>query len=203
MAVESATDPPPTPIRYLVAANAAWLAGGVLATTTTISFTLVTAIALLVATPGIVDLRRTMRDEQCRRWVDRAMTFTIGTWATLAMMIVIPYVASEQGASLWASNWFTTIGIVVASLGMLGWNAAAFQGLAAWDDVRSARLYAGFHLLALALALWFDEPGSATIALRGETYQMVDTGIGAGLAAVPGLLWAVVMWRSRPELQDK
>lgn len=196
-------DPPAPAVRWLVGANIAWLAAGALAYYTAARFSVLTAIAILVALPGLMRLRTELQDPQCRRWLDISFSCAVGTWAILAMMVVIPYVASEGGNSLWSSNAYATLGLAVSSLGALAWNATAFQGLAAWDDVRSARLYSIFHLVVLAGALFYSRDARVVeVMLRGEVFQMVDLAVAPALASVAGIVWAVALWRSRPAISE-
>ncbi len=195
-------DPPAPPVRWLVAANLSWLVAGAVAYSTSARFSVLTAIAVVVALPGLMRLRHDLQDPQCRKWLDVAFSCAVGTWAVLAMMVAIPYVASEGGHSLWSSPAYAALGLAVSSIGTLAWNAAAFQGLASWDDVRSARLYAGFHLLVLAAALFYSrQADTVEVMLRGDVITMVDLTIAPALASVAGLVWAVALWRSRPALK--
>ncbi len=189
---------PPTPIRWLAASNVLWLLAGVLAYATSISLVVGTAIALVPALPGLLEMKRSLPDERGRRWMDRAVSFAIAGWAILAVMIIIPYIASEEGLSLWSSRGFSGLGIASASIAMLLWNAAAFQGLT--GDTVSTRMYVGFHVALFAVALYFftqSDLATTTFLLRGQEITMADPRLSAGIAAAPGLLWALVMWRAR------
>lgn len=192
--------PPASPVQWLIAANAAWLLAGILAYYTALRFTVLTAIAVLVAVPGLAQLRSQSTDEQARKWIDVAYSGAIGTWAVLAMLVAIPYVASEGGASLWSSASYARLGLVVASLGMALWNWAALQALAPEAESRSLRLYAAFHGVLLVAGLFVSRQVQTVPAtLRGETIDMVDLSLAPALAAVAGLVWAVSLWRSRPQ----
>ncbi len=193
---------PPTPIRWLTASNVLWLLAGVVAYMTSISLVVGTAIALVPALPGLMEAKRATRDPQRLAWLDRAFSFAIAGWAIMAVMIIIPYIASEDGISLWTSRSFAGLGIAAASISMLLWNGAAFQALAEGDEIRSVRLYAAFHAVLLVVALVFftqSDMGTATFILRGQEITMPDPKMTAGIAAAPGLLWALVMWRGRIE----
>ncbi len=189
-----------TPTRWLAASNVTWLLAGVLAYATSISIVVGTALALVPAMPGLWALRAAALDDRPQTWLDRALSFAIAGWAMLAALVIIPYVASEEGLSLWTSRGFAGLGVAVASLAMLSWNFAVFRALS--PDVRSAQMYGAFHVALLGVALYtftqsdFD---TTTFILRGQEITMPDPQLTAGIVAAPGLLWALVMWRVRPE----
>lgn len=195
--MEPALPSPKMPIRWLAAANVVWLLAGVLAYATSVSLVVGTALALVPTLPGLLELRRNPVDAARSQWVDRAMSFAIAGWAMLAVMILLPYIASENGLSLWASRGFASLGIATASVAMLLWNAAAYMGLAAANDLKAIRLYAGFHVALLAVALFYaaSEMDTTTILLRGQEIVMPDLKMAAGIAAAPSVLWALVFWR--------
>ncbi len=188
---------PEGPIRWLLAAQALFVAGGVIAYVTPTSFALWTAIALVAGLAGVWQARPTL-EGQAATWMDRSASAAAGAWAILAVLIIMPYIALDSDISLWADLGYQALLFSIACLGMMLWSAAAFQAMAQWDDVRSVRTYAAFHVVcwAIGLALLWNGDGTTTQFLaRGQEVDAMDLALVPMVGAVPGLVWLLGMLR--------
>lgn len=184
----------PRPHVWLAATNGIWLLGGLLAYLTRASLVLGTAVAIVAALPALLELRRTAANV----WFDRALAAALGTWAVMAVLIVTPYMATEEGISLWTSRGYAATGLAAASIGMLLWNLSTFNALDA--DKRTGLLYAAFHVILLGVAMYLvatGDGGSHDIMLRGDTYAVVDLRLAPALASLAALPWAGAFLRVR------
>ena len=188
---------PQGPTRWLIISNVAWLLAGLLAYATRTGLAIGTAIALVAALPGLWQARAAAEGQE-RMWLDRGASYAAGAWAVLAILIVLPYITLEEGGSLWSSMGYHVLLLVVASGGMLAWNATAFQGLAPSDDVRGVRRWAAFHVFVLAGAVWLAAREATThaVIVRGMETAMLDLHVAPLLAVVPGLVWALAFART-------
>lgn len=186
---------------WLIAANGLWLLGGVLAYFTHVSLAIVTAVAAAPAVIGLLEARA-VRSGRAEVWADRALSYAVGTWVVMGMAVLVPYVATEQGLSLWASRGFAGTTTLLASAGVLAWNVAAVHAVADRRDREALRSFAAFHLLAIGAAayyLWAGDGTTAMLELRGDEIAAVDLEAVPLLAAMPGMLWAIVHLRARAQ----
>ncbi len=173
------------PLQWLALGNAIWFLGGALAYYTSVSAMLGTVVALVVMLPGL-------RDQE-GVWADRALSAAIGTWALCAMLIVIPYAATENGVSLWELKSYAVTGLVIASLGMGLTNlcAAAAAGL-----TTKLRIYLAGHVLLLAGALYWASQETATsmLSMRGDVIAAIDLALAPATITAAGVMWALVFY---------
>lgn len=170
-----------------MASNGIFVLGGLLAYQTSIGLDIVVAVALVAAMAGLWPARAQ------NIWMDRAASVAAGFWAAIAMLILIPYITVEEGVSLWSLRAYSTLSIVVASAGMLAWNAAA--AMAQQDAGKTVRSLAAFHLGALLVAAWLalgSDGQSVTYVVRGFEIPSHDLRLAPALAAVPGVAWLIV-----------
>lgn len=170
--------------RWLLAANALFVAGGVLAYFTSIGLDIIVALSLVAAMAGL------WRTRSSNVWIDRAASAAAGAWAVLAVLILIPYITVEEGVSLWSLRGYAALGIATASLGMLAWNICALRaqpgGAARWQ--RPAAIHGVLVLAALWYALGSDG-SSITYMVRGFEVTSYDLQMAPALAAIPGISW--------------
>jgi len=191
-----------TPSRWLVAANAVWLAAGLLAYATRLPMLVGAALAAAVAVPGLLALRRGAAGEEARLWADRAFSYAVGTWAVLLVVVLLPLITLEEGGNLWGERGYWLITLVVANGGFLLMDASAHRALAGPGDAATLRSYVGFHvvlLLVAAWALWSMDDTVVDVTVAGETLRAFDLRMAPAFAAVPGLTWALAFWRLRTD----
>lgn len=176
------------PVRWLIASNLLWVAGGVLAYYTPMTLVVGTAIAVV---PAFAAFRA-----GSGVWNDRGTTYSVGTWAVMAMWVAIPYVASENGVSLWSEKGYVVLGMFLATFGMLLVNIAAWQVA---EGVRGTR-FAAFHGAVALVAAWIGgttAPQLRPIMLRGHEILAPDLVLAPAIAAAPGIMWVLLLWRAR------
>ena len=181
---------------WLIGANVLFVAGGLAAYTTDLSLALVAAFALVAAVAGLWRLKEQPGPFQAG--ADLGASFAAGSWAVVAVLVLLPYITVEEGRSLWSSSAYAGLGVAVASLGMLGWNAATMWSLP--DERRNVRTYALFHAVLVVVAFGLVLRGDGTmvaLGLRGVELMAHDLQLAPALAAAPSLSWALGFWRER------
>lgn len=185
-------------LTWLVAANAIFVLGGLVAYSTSLSLPIVAAFALVAAVAGLWRLKD--QPGPFQQGADLGASIAAGAWAVVAVLVLLPYITVEEGRSLWASAPYAGLSIAVASLGMLGWNAAVLASVP--SGRRQVRTFVIFHaaLVVVAFALVLRGDGTLVpITLRGFELTAHDLQLAPALAAAPGLSWAMGLWAQRNE----
>lgn len=183
-------------LEWLVAANAIFVLGGLVAYATSLNLAIVTAFALVAAMAGLWRMKQ--QEGPLQQGADVGASFAAGGWAVVAILVLLPYITADQGNGLWTSKAYAGLTVAVASLAMLGWNAAVLHGFP--EARRNVRSFAGFHALlivaAFVLALRGDST-TMTFMMDGIERTAIDLRLAPALAAAPGLSWAMGLWSQR------
>lgn len=171
---------------WLVAANAIFVAGGLVAYATSINLALLGAFALVAALAGLWRIR----DGPLAAGADVGRSFAAGGWAVLAILIILPYITVIDGQSLWSSDAYAALTVAAAGGAMAGWNAAVLR------DHPQARTYLIFHVLLIVAAFILALRGDGSTFMMdfsGDTLAVRDLQLAPALVAAPSLSWALAL----------
>ncbi|MGB1586804.1 MAG: hypothetical protein ACPHID_07155 [Thermoplasmatota archaeon] len=173
-------------LQWLVAANAIFVVGGLIAYATSINLALITAFALVAALGGLWH----MREGPLAAGADVGRSFAAGGWAVLAILIILPYITVLDGRSLWSSDAYAALTVAAAGAAMAGWNAALLR------NHPQMRTYLGFHALMIVAAFILALRGDGTsiiVEFGGDMIAVRDLRLAPALVAAPSLSWALAV----------